>query len=120
MCTPFDYVHLATFLTKYSGSLCTVTKVHTASNISYFVHSHQDYVREMMRLLELISFDPKSIKAMPLENFKKDPPGLWLIIQNSIPFSWLKNCLDQHHPDRKNIKSTSVIFCFSESSVQAS
>ena len=46
----------------------------------------------MMRLLEFISFDPKSIKAMPLEHFNKDPPGLWLIIQNSIPFSWLKNC----------------------------
>jgi len=27
-----------------------------------------------------------------------------------IPFSWLKNCLDQHHPDRKNIKRTSAIF----------
>ena len=65
-----------------------------------------------MRLLEFISFDPKSIKAMPLENFKKDPPGLWLIIQNSIPFSWLKNCLDQHHPDRENIKSTSAIFAY--------
>ena len=63
-----------------------------------------------VRLLEFISFDPKSIKAMPLENFKKDPPGLWLIIQNSIPL--LKNCLDQHHPDRKNIKSTSANFAY--------
>jgi hypothetical protein len=112
MCTPSTRQEMTTFLTKYSSSLCTVTKVPTASNISYFVHSLQDYVRKMMRLLEFISFDPKSIKAMPLENFKKDPPGLWLIIQNSIPFSWLKNCLDQHHPDRKNIKSTSAIFAY--------
>jgi hypothetical protein len=80
------------------------------TNISYFVHSLQDYARKMMRLFEFISFDPSSHKAMPLENFKKDPPGLWLIIQYSIPFSWLKNCLDQYHPDRKNIKSTSTIF----------
>ena len=57
-----------------------------------------------MRLLEFISFDPKSIKAMPLENVKKDPPVLGLIIQSSIPFSWLKNCLDQHHPDHKTSK----------------
>jgi hypothetical protein len=112
MCTPSTRQEMTTFLTKYSSSLCTVTKVPTASNISYFVHSLQDYVRKMMRLREFISFDPKSIKAMPLENFKKDPPGLWLIIQNSIPFSWLKNCLDQHHPDRKNIKSTSAIFAY--------
>jgi hypothetical protein len=112
MCTPSTRQEMTTFLTKYSSSLCTVTKVPTASDISYFVHSLQDYVRKMMRLLEFISFDPKSIKAMPLENFKKDPPGLWLIIQNSIPFSWLKNCLDQHHPDCKNIKNTSAIFAY--------
>ena len=112
ICTPSTRQEMTTFLIKYSSSLCTVTKVPTAANISYFVHSLQDYVRKMMRLLEFISFDPKSVKAMPLENFKKDPPGLWLIIQNSIPFSWLKNCLDQHHPDRKNIKSTSAIFAY--------
>jgi hypothetical protein len=81
MCTPSTRQEMTKFLTKYSSSLCTVTKVPTASNISYFVHSLQDCVRKMMRLLEFISFDPKSIKAMPLENFKKDPPGLWLIIQ---------------------------------------
>ena len=40
----------------------------------------------MTHLLEFISFDPKSIKAMSLENFKKDPSGLWLIIQNTFPF----------------------------------
>jgi hypothetical protein len=66
----------------------------------------------MLRLFEFISFDPRSHKAILLENFKKDPPGLWLIIQNSILFSWLKNCLDQYHPDRKNIKSTSAIFAY--------
>ena len=42
---------------------------------------------------------------MPLDNFKKDPPGLWFIIQNSLPFSWLKN-------SRKNIKTTKDIFSY--------
>ena len=42
---------------------------------------------------------------MPLDNFKKDPPGLWLIIQNSLPFSWLKN-------SRKNIKTTKDLFSY--------
>ena len=63
MCTPSTRQEMTTFLTKYSSSLCTVTKVPTASNISYFVHSLQDYVCKMMRLYEFISFDPKSIKA---------------------------------------------------------
>jgi hypothetical protein len=49
---------------------------------------------------------------MPLDNFKKDPPGLWLIIQNSLPFSWLKNSLDQHDPSRKNITSTKDLFSY--------
>ena len=49
---------------------------------------------------------------MPLDNFKKDPPGLWLIIQNSLPFSWLKNILDQHDPSRKNIKTTKDLFSY--------
>ena len=120
MCTPSTRQEMTTFLTKYSSSLCTVTKVPTASNISDFVHSLQDYVRKMVRLLELISFDPKSIKAMPLENFKKDPPGLWLIIQNSIPFSWLKNCLDRHHPDRKNIKSVEIMIIIASELVVSS
>ena len=43
---------------------------------------------------------------MPLDNFKK------AIIQNSLPFSWLKNCLDQHDPSRKNIKTTTDIFSY--------
>jgi hypothetical protein len=103
---------MITFLTMYSGSLCNVTKVPTASNISYFVHALQDHRRKLVRLLEFISFDPKSVIVMPLENFKKDPPGLWLIIQNSLSFSWLKNCLDQHDPSRKNIKTTNDIFSY--------
>jgi hypothetical protein len=112
ICTPSTRQEMITFLTMYSGSLCNVTKVPTASNISYFVHALQDYRRKLVRLLEFISFDPKSVIVMPLENFKKDPPGLWLIIQNSLPFSWLKNCLDQHDPSRKNIKTTNDIFSY--------
>ena len=49
---------------------------------------------------------------MPLDNFKKDPPGLWLIIQNSLPFSWLKNSLDQHDPSRQSIKTTTDLFSY--------
>jgi hypothetical protein len=88
ICTPSTRQEMITFLTMYSGSLCNVTKVPTASNISYFVHALQDHRRKFVRLLEFISFDPRSVQVMPLENFKKDPPGLWLIIQNSLPFSW--------------------------------
>ena len=103
ICTPSTKQEMITFLTMYSSSLCNVTKVPTASNISYFVHALQDHRRRFIRLLEFKSFDPRAVQVMPLENFKKDPPGLWLIIQNSLPFSWLKNCLDQHDPSRKNI-----------------
>ena len=37
ICTPSTRQEMITFLTMYSGSLCNVTKVSTASNISYFV-----------------------------------------------------------------------------------
>ena len=63
----------------YSSSLCNVTKVPTASNISSFVHALQDHHRKLVRVLEFISFDLKAVIVMPLDNFKKDPPGLWLI-----------------------------------------
>ena len=105
ICTPSTRQEIITFLTMYSGSLCNVTKVPTASNISYFVHALQDHRRRFVRLIEFISFDPRAVQVMPLVNFKKDPPGLWLIIQNSLPFSWLKNCLDQHDPSRKNCEA---------------
>ena len=112
MCTPSTRQEMTTFLTKYSCSLCTVASPHGIQHQLLRTFA-ANYVQKMMRLLEFISFDPKSIKAMPLENFMKDSPGLWLIIQNIIPFSWLKNFLDyQHHPDRKNIKSTSAIFAY--------
>ena len=111
ICTPSTRQEMITFLTMYSGSLCNVTKVPKASNISYFVHALQDHRRRFVRLLEFISFDPRAVQVMPLENFKKDPPGLWLIIQNSPPFSWLKNCLDQHDPSRKNIFSYIHLQC---------
>jgi hypothetical protein len=112
ICTPSTRQEMITFLTMYSGSLCNVTKVPTASNISYFVHALQDHRRRLVRLLEFISFDPRAVQVMPLDNFKKDPPGLWLIIQNSLPFSWLKNSLDQHDPSRKNIKTTKDLFSY--------
>jgi hypothetical protein len=112
ICTPSTRQEMTTFLTMYSSSLCNVTKVPTASNISYFVHSLQEHRRRLVRLLEFISFDPRAVLVMPLDNFKKDPPGLWLIIQNSLPFSWLKNCLDQHDPSRKNIKTTKDLFSY--------
>ena len=112
ICTPSTRQEMITFLTMYSCSLCNVTKVPTASNISYFVHALQDHRRRLVRLLEFISFDPRAVQVMPLDNFKKDPPGLWLIIQNSLPFSWLKNSLDQHDPSRKNIKTTNDIFSY--------
>jgi hypothetical protein len=73
ICTPSTRQEMITFLTMYSGSLCNVTKVPTASNISYFVHALQDHRRKFVRLLEFISFDPRSVQVMPLENFKKDP-----------------------------------------------
>ena len=109
ICTPSTRQEMTTFLTIYSGSLCNVTKVPTASNISYFVHALQDLRRRFVRLLECISFDPRAVQVMPLDNFKKDPPGLWLIIQT---FSWLKNCLDKNDPSRKNIKTTNDIFAY--------
>jgi hypothetical protein len=87
ICTPSTRQEMINFLTMYSSSLCNVTKVPTASNISYFVHSLQDHRRRLALLLEFISFDPRAVLVMPLDNFKKDSPGLWLIIQNSIPFS---------------------------------
>ena len=43
ICTPSTRQEIITFLTMYSGSLCNVTKVPTASNISYFVHALQDH-----------------------------------------------------------------------------
>ena len=112
ICTPSTRQEMTTFLTTYSSSLCNATKVPTASNISHFVTMVQDHRRRLMRLLEFISFDPRAVQVMPLDNFKKDPPGLWLIIQNSLPFSWLKNCLDQHDPSRKNIKTTKDLFSY--------
>ena len=96
---------MITFLTMYSGLLCNVTKVPTAFNINYFVHALQSHQRKLVRLLEFIFFYPRTALAMPLDNFKKDPPGLWFIIQNSLPFSWLKN-------SRKNIKTTKDIFSY--------
>ena len=39
ICTPSTRQEMITFLTAYSGSLCNVTKVPSASNISYFVHA---------------------------------------------------------------------------------
>ena len=112
ICTPSTRQEMTTFLTMYSGSLCNVTKVPSASNISYFVHALQDHRRRLVRLLEFISFDPRAVQVMPLDNFKKDPPGLWLIIQNSLPFSWLKNSLDQHDPSRQSIKTTTDLFSY--------
>jgi hypothetical protein len=48
---------------------------------------------------------------MPLDNFKKDPPGLWLIIQKSIPFSWLKTAwTNTTRPE--NIKTTRDLFSY--------
>jgi hypothetical protein len=64
----------------------------------------------MVRLLEFITFDPKAVNVMPLDTFKRNPVGLWLIIQDSLPFSWLNNCLNQHDPSRKNIKTTNDLF----------
>ena len=58
ICTPSTRQEMITFLTTYGGSLCNVTKVPTASNISYFVHALQDHRRRLVRLLEFISFDP--------------------------------------------------------------
>jgi len=63
---------MITFLTMYSCSLCNVTlcnvtKVPTASNISYFVHALPDHRRRLVRLLELISFDPRAVQVMPLD-----------------------------------------------------
>jgi len=58
---------MITFLTMYSCSLCNVTKVPTASNISYFVHTLQDHRRRLVRLLEFISFDPRAVQVMPLD-----------------------------------------------------
>jgi len=112
ICTPSTRQEMITFLTMYSCSLCNVTRVPTASNISHFVHALQDHRRRLVRLLEFISFDPRAVQVMPLDNFKKDPPGLWLIIQNSLPFSWLKNSLDQHDPSRKNITTTKDLFSY--------
>ena len=112
ICTPSTRQEMITILTMYSCSLCNVTRVPTASNISHFVHALQDHRRRLVRLLEFISFDPRAVQVMPLDNFKKDPPGLWLIIQNSLPFSWLKNSLDQHDPSRKNITSTKDLFSY--------
>jgi len=42
----------------------------------------------------------------------QEPTGVWLIIQNSLPFLWLKNCLDQHDLSRRNIKTTNDIFSY--------
>ena len=81
ICTPSNRQEMITFLTMYSGSLCNVTKVPTASNISYFVHALQDHHRRFVRLL--IIFD---------------------LVK--------KNCLDQHFPSRKNIKTTNDIFAY--------
>ena len=79
ICTPSTRQEMITFWTMYSSSLCNVTKVPTASNISSFVRALQDHHRKLVRLLEFISFDLKAVIVMPLDNFKKDPPGLWLI-----------------------------------------
>jgi len=46
-----------------------------------------------MQCLEFISFDENSSDVMPHLNFKKDPAGLCLIIQDGIPFNFLKNVL---------------------------
>jgi hypothetical protein len=69
MCTPSTRQEMMTFLSKYSGFLCNVTKAPTAANISYFVDSLQDYSRIMMR--RIISFDQNSVEVMTLENVKK-------------------------------------------------
>ena len=50
ICTPSTRQEMITFLTMYSSSLCNVTKVPTASNISYFVHALQDHRRRFVRL----------------------------------------------------------------------
>lgn len=61
ICTPSTRQQMTNFIIAYSKSLCNVTKVPTASNISYFVHTLQEFRRKMMQLLEFISFDPKSV-----------------------------------------------------------
>jgi len=42
ICTPSTRQEMTTLLTMYSGSLCNVTQVPTATNISYFVHALQE------------------------------------------------------------------------------
>jgi len=107
------------FLEALTKSLLTTTQAPTASNITYFVNGLQDYRRLVMQCLEFISFDENSIEVMPHLNFKKDPAGLWLIIRDCIPFSFLKNVLNQEDPTRKNIKSTADLFAFLSSQCKA-
>lgn len=112
MCTPSTRQEMTNFLTIYAGSLFNITKVPTASNISYFVNALQEYRQKIIHLLEFISFDPNAADVMPPDNFKKDPPGLWFIIQEAVPFSWFKNVLNQQDPSRKNIKTTNDVLAY--------
>jgi hypothetical protein len=103
---------MTNFLTLYTGSLFNITKVPPASNISCFVNALQEYRQKIIHLLEFISFDPDDADVMPPDNFKKDPPGLWFIIQEAVTFSWFKNVLNQQDPSRKNIKTTKDVLAY--------